>query len=310
MKSRITEMLGIEHPVVQAPMGYIARAQLASAVSNAGGLGIIETSSGQLDAVRDEIRAMRDLTDKPFGVNIAQLFVRDPSIVDFVVENGVKFVTTSAGDPTKFTTLLKDAGLTVFHVVPSLRGALKAVAAGVDGLVVEGNEGGGFKAPTGASTMVLLPLVCAAVDVPVIAAGGVCDGRSMAAAFVLGAEGAQMGTRMVSAAESPVHDNWKQLICAATEGDTFLLNRANPPAFRVMRSSFSERAEAAGQPVIPSLENVLDLYFNGNLDASFAFGGQVAGRIEAVKPVAQIIDETMAEFDAVMREIAHRYVPA
>jgi enoyl-[acyl-carrier protein] reductase II len=310
MKNRITEMLGIEHPIVQAPMGYIARAQLASAVSNAGGLGIIETSSGQLDAVRDEIRKMRDLTDKPFGVNIAQLFVRDPSIVEFVVENGVTFVTTSAGDPTKFTTLLKEAGLTVFHVVPSLRGALKAVAAGVDGLVVEGNEGGGFKAPTGASTMVLLPLVCAAVEVPVIAAGGVCDGRSMAAAFVLGAEGAQMGTRMVSAAESPVHDNWKQLICAATEGDTFLLNRANPPAFRVMRSSFSERAEAAGQPVIPSLENVLDLYFNGNLDASFAFGGQVAGRIDAVKPVAQIIDETMAEFDAVMREIASRYVPA
>ena len=159
-------MLGIEHPIIQAPMGYIARAQLASAVSNAGGMGIIETSSGQLDSVRDEIRKMRDLTDKPFGVNIAQLFVRDPSIVDFVVENGVTFVTTSAGDPTKYTRLLKDAGLTVFHVVPSLRGALKAVAAGVDGLVVEGNEGGGFKAPTGASTMVLLPLVCSSVDVP------------------------------------------------------------------------------------------------------------------------------------------------
>ena len=165
-------MLGIEHPIVQAPMGYIARAQLASAVSNAGGMGIIETSSGELDSVRDEIRKMRDLTDKPFGVNIAQLFVRDPSIVDFVVENDVTFVTTSAGDPTKYTRLLKDAGLTVFHVVPSLRGALKAVAAGVDGLVVEGNEGGGFKAPTGASTMVLLPLVCSNVDVPVDRGGG------------------------------------------------------------------------------------------------------------------------------------------
>ena len=140
-------------------MGFIARAQLASAVSNAGGLGIIETSSGQLSEVRDEIRKMRELTDKPFGVNIAQLFVRDASIVDFVAENGVSFVTTSAGDPTKYTQALKDAGLTVFHVVPSLRGALKAVDAGVDGLVVEGNEGGGFKAPTGASTMVLLPLI-------------------------------------------------------------------------------------------------------------------------------------------------------
>src|SRR5215470_18643036 len=188
-------------------MGYIARAQLASAVSNAGGLGIIETSSGQLHEVRDEIAKMRELTDKPFGVNIAQLFVRDPGIVDFVAENGVRFVTTSAGDPTKYTKALKDAGLTVFHVVPSLRGALKAVDAGVDGLVVEGNEGGGFKHPSGASTMVLLPLVCARVDVPVIAAGGIVDGRSMAGAFALGAEGVQMGTQMVASLESPVHQN-------------------------------------------------------------------------------------------------------
>src|SRR5206468_11491006 len=197
--NRVTRMLGVEVPIVQAPMGWIARAQLASAVSNAGALGIIETSSGELDAVREEIRKMRGLTDRPFGVNIAQLFVRDPSIVEFVAENGVSFVTTSAGDPTKFTRALKDAGLTVFHVVPSLRGALKAVDAGVDGLVVEGNEGGGFKAPTGASTMVLLPLIASQVDVPIIAAGGICDGISMAAALVLGAEGVQMGTRMVSA---------------------------------------------------------------------------------------------------------------
>src|SRR6186997_1503244 len=125
MQTRITDLLGIEYPIVQAPMGYIARAQLASAVSNAGGLGIIETSSGELDAVRDEIKKMRDLTDKPFGVNIAQLFVRDPAIVDFVHEQGVRFVTTSAGDPNVFTRHLHDAGITVFHVVPHLRAALK-----------------------------------------------------------------------------------------------------------------------------------------------------------------------------------------
>src|SRR5215475_4850155 len=282
-------------------MGWIARAQLASAVSNAGGMGIIETSSGQLDMVRDEITKMRDLTDKPFGVNIAQLFVRDPSIVDFVVDNGVSFVTTSAGDPTKYTALLKEAGLTVFHVVPSLRGALKAVGAGVDGLVVEGNEGGGFKSPTGAATMVLLPLVCSAVDVPVIAAGGVCDGRSMAAAFVLGAEGVQMGTRMVSAAESPVHDNWKQLICNSNEGDTLLLNRHAPPAFRVLRTEFSTAAESEDRAVIPSLEAVRDLYFGGNMEASFAFSGQVAGRIDAVRPVAEILRETIDECEAALR---------
>jgi enoyl-[acyl-carrier protein] reductase II len=301
MRTRITELLGVEHPIVQAPMGYIARAQLASAVSNAGGLGIIETSSGRLDEVRDEIAKMRSLTDKPFGVNIAQLFVRDPAIVDFVAEHGVSFVTTSAGNPQMFTHALKDAGITVFHVVPSLRGALKAVDAGVDGLVVEGNEGGGFKAPTGASTMVLLPLIASQVDVPIIAAGGICDGRSMAAAMMLGAEGVQMGTRMVSAAESPVHDNWKQLICTSTEGDTLLLNRHAPPAFRVLRTGFSEAAEGEDRAVIPSLDAVHDLYFGGNMEASFAFSGQVAGRIDAIRPVADILRETIAECEAALR---------
>src|SRR3546814_9578035 len=157
--NRVTDLLGVDIPIVQAPMGWIARSQLASAVSNAGAMGIIETSSGELDVIRDEIRKMRDLTDKPFGVNIAQAFVRDPSIADFVVEQVVKFVTTSAGSPTKYTAPLKAAGLTVFHVVPNLTGALKAVDAGVDGLIVEGGEGGGFKSPRPVSTMVLLPLV-------------------------------------------------------------------------------------------------------------------------------------------------------
>ncbi|NDG64998.1 MAG: nitronate monooxygenase, partial [Planctomycetes bacterium] len=176
--TRITQMLGIDYPIVQAPMGWIARSQLASSVSNAGGLGIIETSSGELDAVRAEIGKMRSLTDKPFGVNIAQLFVRDPTIVDFVIEQGVRFVTTSAGDPRKYTRQLKDAGLIVFHVVPTLAAALKAQDAGVDGLVVEGGEGGGFKNPRDVATMVLLPLVASSVDLPIIAAGGITDGVS------------------------------------------------------------------------------------------------------------------------------------
>ena len=207
--NRITRLLGVQYPIVQAPMGWIARAQLASAVSNAGGMGIIETSSGALDEVRDEIRKMRTLTQKPFGVNIAQAFVRDPDIVKFVVDQGIKFVTTSAGDPTRYCEALKSAGLTVFHVVPTLKAALKAVEAGVDGLVVEGAEGGGFKNPKDVSTMVLLPLIREKTDVPLIAAGGIACGRTMVAAFALGAEGVQMGTRMVSAAESPVHANWK-----------------------------------------------------------------------------------------------------
>jgi len=291
-------MLGIDYPIVQAPMGWIARAQLASAVSNAGGLGIIETSSGELDAVRGEIRKMRELTDKPFGVNIAQLFVRDPSIVQFVVDQGVTFVTTSAGDPTKYTAQLKDAGLTVFHVVPTLATALKAVEAGVDGLVVEGGEGGGFKNPRDVSTMVLLPLVASQVDVPIIAAGGICDGPSMAAAFALGARGVQMGTRMVSAAESPVHGNWKQAILDAAETDTVFLNRFGRPGLRALRTERSTRLERSDN-AMAEFGSAQDLYFGGDMEAALALGGQVVGRIDAVRAVADIIHSTIDEFRAI-----------
>ena len=225
-KNRVTEMLGVEIPIVQAPMGWIARSQLASAVSNAGALGIIETSSGELDVVKDEIRKMHDLTDKPFGVNIAQAFVRDPKIVDFVINQGVKFVTTSAGSPMKYTASLKAAGLTVFHVVPTLKGALKAIDAGIDGLIVEGGEGGGFKNPRDVASMVLLPLVRSKVDIPIIAAGGMVDGATMAAAFTLGAEGIQMGTRMVSSAESPVHETWQDAIDREIRPQFFLRDSA------------------------------------------------------------------------------------
>ncbi|HEV7735576.1 MAG TPA: nitronate monooxygenase [Candidatus Binatia bacterium] len=303
IETRVTRMLGVRWPIVQAPMGWIARSQLASAVSNAGGLGVIETSSGELDVVRDEIRRMRDLTTHPFAVNIAQLFVRDPSIVEFVIAQGVRAVTTSAGDPRKYTMQLKAAGLTVFHVVPSLDAALKAVDAGVDGLVVEGGEGGGFKNPRDVATMVLLPLVCSRVDVPVIAAGGICDGASMAAAFALGAEGVQMGSRMVSAAESPVHDNWKQAILAAKETDTVFLNRFHRPGLRALRTATSERLEREPQVGMDVFARAMDLYFGGDMEAAIALAGQVVGRIDAVKPVAQIIAETVADFRATIARL-------
>src|SRR5215217_1226626 len=245
--NRITRLLGVQYPIVQAPMGWIARSQLASAVSNAGGLGIIETSSGRLDEVRAEVAKMRELTDKPFGLNIAQAFVRDPDIVQFVVDQGIKFVTTSAGDPRKYCEALKGAGLTVFHVVPSLSAALKAIDAGVDGLVVEGGEGGGFKNPREVALMVLLPLIASKTDLPIIAAGGMMDGRTMAAAFALGAEGIQMGTRMVSASESPVHQNWKDAIVGAAETDTVFLNRFGPgPALRALRTERTGGRSSAG----------------------------------------------------------------
>lgn len=305
--NRVTELLGIERPIVQAPMGWIARSRLASAVCEAGGLGIIETSSGELDAIKGEIRLMRELTDKPFGVNIAQAFVRDPSIAQFVVDQGVTFVTTSAGDPNKYTRILKDNGLTVFHVVPTLAAALKAVDAGVDGLVVEGVEGGGFKDPKGASTMVLLPLVRSQVDVPIIAAGGICDGASMAAAFALGAEGVQMGTRMMSAAESPIHGNWKAAVVAARETDTVLLNRLTKPGLRALRSERTEEMERRDLVSLMETGNPLDLYFGGDMDTFVPLGGQVAGRIGAVESVRDILDTTMDEFTAVIGKLAAQY---
>ena len=307
--NRITELLGIDVPIIQAPMGWIARASLASAVSNAGGMGVIETSSGEFDAIRKEIEMMRSLTDRPFGVNIAQAFVRDEGIVSFVVDQGVRFVTTSAGDPNKYCAQLKAAGLIVFHVVPSLHAALRAIEAGVDGLVVEGGEGGGFKNPREVATMVLLPLVCSRVAVPVVAAGGIADGRSMAAAFAMGAEAVQMGTRMVSAQESPVHANWKTSIIEAKETDTVLLNRFGPgPALRALRTAKTTTFEREPPTnIMAEFGRALDLYFGGDMEASVALCGQVAGRIDAVKPVAQILSETIAEFEETIDKLASRY---
>ncbi len=307
--NRVTRMLGVDIPIVQAPMGWIARSQLASAVSNAGAMGIIETSSGELDAVKSEIRKMRDLTDKPFGVNIAQAFVPDPSIADFVIDQGVKFVSTSAGNPARHTATLKAAGLTVFHVVPTLRGALKAVEAGVDGLIVEGAEGGGFKNPRDVTSMVLLPLVRSKVPVPIIAAGGMVDGPTMAAAFALGAEGVQMGTCMVSCLEAPIHENWKKAIVAAEETDTVFLNRHHSPALRALRTERTEALERfEGNVMTEFAKNLMDLYMGGEMEAGVALCGQVAGRIDAIRPVADIIRDTSEEFFEVMNTMAESYL--
>jgi len=306
--NRVTEMLGVEIPIIQAPMGWIARSQLASAVSNAGGMGIIETSSGELDQIKIEIKKMKDLTDKPWGVNIAQAFVRDPNIAQFVIDQGVRFVTTSAGSPTRYTEPLKAAGLTVFHVVPTLKAALKAIAAGVDGLIVEGGEGGGFKSPNEVASMVLLPLIRSRTDVPIIAAGGFIDGSSMAAAFALGAEGIQMGTRMVSALESPVHDNWKNAIISAEDTGTVFLNKFHSPALRALRTERTTRLERLPDTnVMTEFGTAKDLYFDGDMEAAIPLSGQVAGRIDSIKPVTDIIRETHLEFMEIIADLYKQY---
>ncbi|WP_298757446.1 nitronate monooxygenase family protein, partial [uncultured Nocardioides sp.] len=242
--NRVQQLLGVEIPIVQAPMTFIARARLAAAVSEAGGMGIIETLTAE---GREDLVKVCELTDKPVGANLLVAgWKHDPSIVDTLVEAGVSYVATSAGDPALFTDRLKDAGLTVFHVVGSLRAAQKAEAAGVDGLVVEGVEGGGFKGASGASTMVLLPLVASRTSLPLIAAGGICDATSMAAAFVLGAEGVQMGTRVLATHESGVHSAFTDAIVAAPETGTMLVSVPGNPTMRVIAT---DRAHAwAAEP--------------------------------------------------------------
>ena len=308
IENRVTEMTGTDYPIIQAPMGWIARAQLAAAVSNAGGLGVIETASGEFDNIRAEVAKMRDLTDKPFGMNVALSYVKGTNIIDFVIEQGIKFVTTSSGSPNVCTKAFQEAGIKVFHVVPTLDMALKAIDCGVDGLVVEGGEGGGFKNPSPVSSMVLLPLIRSRVDVPIIAAGGICDGLSMAGAFAMGAEGVQMGTRMLSCADSPVHDNWKQAVLAARETDTVFLNQQSRPALRALRTERTAQLEPLGKfDMREHMANLQTLYFGGDMEAAIPLSGQVAGRIDEVKTAGEVIDQTMTEFHTVMHDLAGRY---
>jgi len=287
--NRIKTLLGVTYPVVQAPMTYIARAELAAAVSEAGGLGMIETLT---EEGRADLRRVRDLTTRPVAANLMiQGWKRDPSIVDVLAEANVRHVFTSAGDPALFTARLHDAGMTVIHVVGSLKGARKALDAGVDALVVEGIEGGGFKSLLSASTMVLLPLVAEHVDLPIIAAGGICDARSAAAAVVLGAEGVQMGTRMLASREAGVHANFKEAIVAADDAGTVLLDVPGNPTMRVLRTGLARRI-AADDATTGLLGGVTTLYFDGDMEASVANTGQVSSRIAEILPVADVIRST------------------
>ena len=293
--NRVLAHTGAKYPIVQAPMGWIARTQLASAVSRAGGLGIIETSSGETANCQAEITKMSAL-GLPFGVNLPIRFLKDDAMLKFVCASGVKFVTTSAGSPAKFIQPLKDAGIVVYHAVPTVDAAMKCVDAGIDGLVVEGAEGGGFKNPEEVSTLVLLQAIRARTDVPLIAAGGICDGRGMAAAFALGAEAVQMGTRFVSCSESPVHDNYKNAIVQAKETGTLVLNKKSSPCIRSLKSARTHSIYEDGVMPLDALQGILGVYFGGDMEAAPALAGQTVGLIDSVKSAKEIIDETVAEF--------------
>jgi enoyl-[acyl-carrier protein] reductase II len=296
--NRVLAHTGARYPIVQAPMGWIARTQLASAVSRAGGLGIIETSSGETENCQAEITKMSAL-GLPFGVNLPIRFLKDDAMLRFVCNSGVKFVTTSAGSPAKFIAPLKDAGITVYHAVPTVDAAMKCVDAGIDGLVVEGGEGGGFKNPEEVSTLVLLQAIRARTEVPLIAAGGICDGRGMAAAFALGAEAIQMGTRFVSCTESPVHANYKNAIVDAKETGTWVLNKKSTPCIRALKSQRTQAIFDEGLMPADALRGIRGVYFDGDMEAAPALAGQTAGLIDSVKSAKEIIDDTVAEFFAI-----------
>ena len=303
--NRVIDHTGSKYPIIQAPMGWIARSQLAAAVCEAGGMGIIETSSGEIDNCKNEIHAMSKLTNKPFGVNLPLLFLKDDSMVKFCVEAGVRFVTTSAGDPTKYVSILKDAGITVYHAVPSLDGAKKAIDAGVDGLVVEGTEGGGFKSPVEVGLLVLIQSIRQNSDIPLIAAGGIVDGAGMAAVFAAGADGIQMGTRFVSSKESPVHINFKNKILESNIDGTLMLNKSSKPVIRALKSELTQSIDKKGMMDMADFMKIQELYFDGNMEAAPALSGQSVGLINEIKTVKQIIEEIINDFNKVCKKMGN-----
>ena len=300
--NRVLAHTGARYPIVQAPMGWIARSPLASAVSRAGGLGVIETSSGETENCQREIRAMVDC-GLPFGVNLPIRFLKDEAMLRFVCDVGIRFVTTSAGSPAKFIAPLKAAGIVVYHAVPTVEMALKCVEAGVDGLVVEGGEGGGFKNPEEVSTLVLLQAIREKVDVPLIAAGGIVDGRGMAAAFALGAEGIQMGTRFVASLESPVHAHYKEAIVGAATTGTWMLNTKASPCIRALKTDFTQVIHEAGLMGPESFLGIQKVYFGGDMNAAPALAGKSAGLIHQVSSVQDIISQTVEQFQAISKRM-------
>jgi enoyl-[acyl-carrier protein] reductase II len=307
--NRITRLLGVEVPIANSPMGLVAKPDLVAAVARSGGIALVPGSIG-IAAAQEDIHRVRDMTDRPFGVNLPIAYVQDPSIADMLVDEGIPFVTTSAGSPMAYTPILKAAGITVLHVVTSLATAQEAVAAGVDGLVVEGIEGAGLKGRTEVASSVLLPLLAARLDVPMIAAGGIADGASMAAAFALGAEGVQMGTRMLASVESNVHAGLKQAVLDASETDTVLVNRQNGRPLRVLRTETTAALEFAteGDPMRELLMNTVITYTEGTVENSLPSVGQVAGRIDSLLPVAEIMRRTVEEFAATIEQLGVAYL--
>ena len=316
-KTRITEMLGIEYPILQGGMQWLAMAELVSAVSNAGGLGFITAVSfASPEELRAEIKKARDMTDKPFGVNISMLPVMMPgdatdAYVDVVCEEGIPVVETAGRNPAPYVPKFKAAGVKLIHKVPAVRFAKKAESIGADAVTVVGFECGGHPGMDDVSSLIVLPKAARELNVPVIAAGGFCDGRSLVAALALGAEAVLMGTRFMATAESPMHANFKEWMTGAQETDTMIVERSIRNAARIMKNEAGEtvaRMEAEGatlNELIPVIAGKVgrDAYFSGDINAATIACGQAVGRIHEIKSVKEIIEDIMAEARATLERI-------
>ena len=309
MQNRVTKLFNIEYPIVQAGMIWTSGWRLASAVSNAGALGIIGSGSMYPEVLREHIQKCKAATQKPFGVNVPLLYPDIDKHIQIIIEEKVPIVFTSAGNPNTWTSVLKEKGITVVHVVSSSKFALKAQQAGCDAVVAEGFEAGGHNGREETTTMVLIPAVCNTVDIPVLAAGGIATGRQMLAAMVLGADGVQVGSRFVASNEASSHTNFKNLVIASHEGDTHLALKQLTPVRLLKNNFFTQVKEAESNCAsADELQKLLGRgrakrgMFDGDMEEGELEIGQVCAIIKDIKPAAAIVQEMYKEYSAALRQ--------
>lgn len=306
----ITQLFGIKYPIIQGGMIWNSGHKLASAVSNSGGLGLIGAGSMYPDVFREHVQKCKKATDKPFGVNVPMLYPNIEEIMNIIVEEDVKIVFTSAGNPKTWTSFLKEKGITVVHVVSSVKFALKAQQAGVDAVVAEGFEAGGHNGREETTTFTLIPMVKQELSVPLIAAGGIATGKGMLAAMILGADAVQMGSRFAASVESSAHQNFKDIITKTKDGDTYLTLKELAPVRLIRNKFFNDVMELYAKcPTNEDLKKLLGRarakrgMFEGDLEEGELEIGQVAGLIHSIKPVSEIIDEVISEFNQERKRI-------
>ncbi|PTX42422.1 enoyl-[acyl-carrier protein] reductase II [Christiangramia gaetbulicola] len=309
--NKITQLFNIEYPLIQAGMIWASGWKLASAVSNAGGLGIIGSGSMYPDVLREHIQKCKKATDKPFAVNVPMLYPEIDKIMEIIIEEDVKIVFTSAGNPKTWTKHLQEHGIKVVHVVSSVKFAMKSEEAGVDAVVAEGFEAGGHNGRDETTTFTLIPMVKEKISIPLIAAGGIATGRGMLAAMVLGADAVQVGSRFVATPEASSHKNFKEMVVKAKEGDTVLTLKELAPV-RLLKNKFYEDVQNLYAKA-PSKEELIELLgrarakkgmFEGDLEEGELEIGQISGLIHDIKPAAEIVKEMISEFESAKKEVA------